>query len=597
MRLLTKALAISCCAAFPVAFAAAARADCTIPGYAADAEPRLGGSASCDDIATFNIQTPRGPRQVHMVRDQTIRDDWAVPVETTRMAIERSAETLREIGRGTVPNLLVVVTGLLPSATAPDPRDPEAVEADRRSFAEGVADGRSGDECLILVYPGNVAEEELDVMVAHEFFHCVQYALAPEQMRGRRAGRPDDWWVEGSAEWFANLAYPERDASASYLPAYDKRTPDHPIVDSSYDAFVFWSWYGRSWGPAAVLNYLHLAPDGGKAAQLDAAAEVIDREHWQEYLQDYLDRDLLYPDARRLPVNPKPGESFLWTEDATRSLKGERLALYRADLIFTCGRWTIETRDEVGGWKVRDPAETGGWRELPERIEVEAGEEKRFRLGGIGLTDEGFRLTIQATRDEAGREACGCGGYRERTRGADHDSCLVGTWRLTSGGLNEWLATQLEAIERASGTWASYDTETTADDEGRKLTVGGDGRYHYGVSTIGTTTDAYTEKGDHYGSRIRASGGGAGYWSTKNGILDVCALSEASAGTAELILKDERMTVRLPQYFSEHLYSAGYVYDCSEGHLHLRIARMPGAPAPMEWDYEKVGPGPPPDDP
>jgi hypothetical protein len=569
-----------------------ARADCSIPDYAAAADPRLGGWPSCEELGTFNVQTPQGPRQVRMIADRHLPADWHEPARLTRAAVVRAADTLREIGSGTVPNLLVLISGLLPQETAPDPDDPEAVAADRRTRQEGVADGRGGEECLLLVYPGNVAEQDLGFVVAHEFFHCVQYALARPQMNARSDGRPDDWWVEGSAEWFANLAFPESDASAGYVPGFDGHTPDGAISETGYDAFVFWSWYGRERDPAAVLAFLPRTPSaGGDEPQKQAAAQLLAEDRWLAFVQDYLDRAVRYPDARRIPVDPEPGESFLWTGTAERRLEGERLALYRANLIFTCGKWTLEAEADAGVWKVRKPDAPGDWQALPESLEVEPGREERFLLGGFGPGEDGFRLTVTATREEASAEPCPCGDFAEtaQARGGRRDACLVGTWQLASGGLNDWLDRALKNVQRGSGTWASYDSETTADDAGRRLFIGADGRYHYGASSIGRSEEAYTEKGDRFASRIEAVGGGAGFWAARDGLLEVCAVSEASGAVATLQMKEETMTVELPNYLSEHLYSGGYRYSCGGGALSLEAyPPVPGAPAPMEWRYTKV---------
>lgn len=592
-RELFVAVAFCLAAAFWILAAGPARA-CTVPDYAGGADPRLAGWQPCEELGTFNIQTPRGHRQVRMIADRNLPADWHEPARLVREAIVRSADTLREIGRGTVPNLLVLITGLLPSEEIPDPEDAEATAADRLTFMEGVANGRSGDQCLLVVYPANIEALYLRFVVAHEFFHCVQYALAGPQMAARDDDRPDRWWVEGTAEWFANLAYPELDASARYVARFDERTPDRSFTETAYDAFIYWSWYARQWSPADVLNFLTLTPTaGGEAAQKRAAMEMISDERWLTFVQDYLDRRVLYPDARRIPVVPREGEGLLWTESGEKRLEGERLALYRANLIFTCGDWTLESEGEEGLWKVRKLDEPGNWTELPERLEIAPGEEERFLLGGIGTGEEGFRLTIEATQEEDSREPCLCGDFERRNRGAERgggrDSCLVGTWKLASGGLVEWLDRALAQVHRESGDFASYSSETTADESGRRLFIAEDGRWHYGANAVTRSEEAYNERGDRFASRLEAASGGAGYWATAGEILEICAVSEASGGHAELETPDGTMSMELPQYFTEHLYSGGFRYRCSAGSLHLEPhPGVPGIPSPMEWHYSKV---------
>jgi len=573
-------LGLAVCALLALA-PAAARADCSIPSYAADADARLAGWPVCHELDLFFIETPAGRRQVRMIGDQHLPHGWHEPDWPVRRGIERAAETLLEIGSGRVGNLLVLITGLLPETAGEGEADEEEGWDNARTALR-----EDGEECLIAVFPGATGRWDLAYVLAHEFFHCVQAGVAPEQIRAHFRGQPSHWWVEGSANWFAKRAVPENEAPAAHeVGVFDRHSPERSLTALSYEATPFFFWYARERGEAAIVELPRRMPTGGgAAAQRRDAAALLAPEAWLRFVQDYLDGEIRYPDGRRLPSRPREGEGHLWSDSARRSLEAEALLLHRATLVFTCGRWTIATAGERGEWAVRD-AEGGDWGELPETLELGPGEEKRFLLGALGPERPGFRLTIDARRDDDPLD-CNCGRELSRLQTAPRDRCLVGNWRLVSGGGHDWLDEQLRIIERASGTWDSYESETASAEEGRLLTITADGRYLYSENAVRWNTTA-VHRGDLFRRFVEGYSAGAGLWSTPEGHLELCALSEASRAVAVIELPNsDPFRVELPGYMTDHLMGGAYGYDCSESELRLHHP-LPGSPA-IEWTYRRV---------
>ena len=61
--------------------------------------------------------------------------------------------------------------------------------------------------------PEVLSERELIMAAAHEVFHCAQRVTWPDAFSAEGS-----WWMEGSAEYFSNLVYPEsriRDANVA----------------------------------------------------------------------------------------------------------------------------------------------------------------------------------------------------------------------------------------------------------------------------------------------------------------------------------------------------------------------------------------------
>ena len=220
--------------------APAAAQGCSIPDYAAEADRRFAGAGECDEIERFTIDTPSGSRQVRIIGDSTMPDGFTEPYPLVREGIERAAAALRDIGAGRVDNLIVLVSGLLPDPDAPD----------GPTWVHGVAHAPYADECLIIVYPGNTGSRALGFSVAHEVFHCVQYAVAPDQMDAFLTGQPGQWWVEGTAEWFANLAYRGATESDGRVHRFDEVSPEKALnrLSDREGAVVFFFWYGAKHG-------------------------------------------------------------------------------------------------------------------------------------------------------------------------------------------------------------------------------------------------------------------------------------------------------------------------------------------------------------
>ncbi len=558
-------------AAFVAAPDPAAAQSCTIPDYAAQADSRLTGD--CTEVERFTIDTPSGSRRVRIIGDSAMRD-ITEPYPLVREGIERAAAALNEIGAGQVDNLVVLVSGLLPDPDAPD----------GLTSIHGVAHAVYVGECLIIVYPGNAGARQLGFATSHEFYHCVQYATAPNQMNAFLSGQPGHWWVEGTAEWFANLAYRGTGNSDERVEGFDHASPEMALTSLSdkQGAVVFFFWYGEENGYPAIVSLMpQMAAAGGEAEERRKLAGLLPPDGFQGLVQDYLDREIRQPGGRAIPSKPQDGDSIIWVEDnQVEEIEAAQLVLHRAELVFTCGTWTIELSDEEGRWAVS--RERGEWARLPATIEVPAGEEERFRLGAMGAGEDGFHVTIAAMRQDA-EDGCLC---VDSTKGAaaELDQCLVGSWELVSGGGNEWLDRQLNLINKMSGDWDHYESETTAGN--RMLTIRRDGLYEYSNASA-ERTELGIKKDKVFRSRIRGVSAGVGTWKIEQDLLLTCAISATSSATADLDLGGGGIHMDLPGYLTEHLYSGGYAYSCSDTQLTLRFHDLGVFPAPMVWEYER----------
>ena len=86
--------------------------------------------------------------------------------------------------------------------------------------------------------------------IAHELFHCVQFQqFGPEAML-KSGITAHDWWIEGGADFFSAIVYPNVNDEWNWSQWY---RPSQPLWKHSYAASVFFEW-------------LYNNPDGGTSA-------------------------------------------------------------------------------------------------------------------------------------------------------------------------------------------------------------------------------------------------------------------------------------------------------------------------------------------
>ena len=87
----------------------------------------------------------------------------------------------------------------------------------------------------------SVPPVDQDQIMAHEVFHCFEFALLGPKVWHR----PHDWIIEGLAEWASNTVVPipfdlaEPAGGSGWIAAY-LNTPAVPLFDRTYDAIGFW---------------------------------------------------------------------------------------------------------------------------------------------------------------------------------------------------------------------------------------------------------------------------------------------------------------------------------------------------------------------
>lgn len=458
--------------------------DCAAPGYLAPVEDRApAGGIDCDEDERFTITTPEGPREVRIVVDATTPPTNRVAlVGQLRRGIEASAAALMAIGEGAPDDVTVWAADL---------------SGVRGAFEDNAQAVRSPDGCQIAFYAQTPGPGGPPFTIAHEFFHCVQFAAHGENVYRDASA----WWVEGTAEWFANVAIPGSSASAGYVAAFDAVSPDTALTAMETESVVFFFWLSEEFGLSMPFGLMRAMPTtGGESAQRAALASFLAPDDFQRFAEAYMDRDIHLPGGGPAGVNPFPGNTYVWRQSREHEMESDSFVLHRANLEFQCGNWEITRHEEQGTWHVS--RDEGPWEEMPEEVSSDGETLIEYRLAAFSVKPDGLRLRLEAERDA-------CHICPATVAPEDPAYCLVGTWTLASGGMGAQIGEMLRGtglyetmnypdldattVFGADGTF-SQSAGAAGGESAFDLSVRSpDGEVHQGFGTLGMERSGWWE--------------------------------------------------------------------------------------------------------
>lgn len=210
--------------------------------------------------------------------DPTVAD---LPLRA-RDALVRSAQTYSKFAP-------IGDVDLIFSQTDPAGHDALAVADSDATF--GYAS--RGAACPITIFPSATISESdpFEGTVAHEAWHCVQRESG--YPRGVAPGQA--WYVEGGADYFANLVSP----ITFWWWKFDDKSTHVPLFDMSYEAAVWWQFLGNRDSPKAVADFMKqmaLDGDGGHSAMKGYGTI------FHQFVIDYVAGVITLPQGGTLPA-------------------------------------------------------------------------------------------------------------------------------------------------------------------------------------------------------------------------------------------------------------------------------------------------------
>jgi hypothetical protein len=259
--------------------------------------------------------------------------------------------------------------------------------------------------------------EDFKQIVAHELFHCFQWWNLLEQHVN---AHPDSkWWVEGSATYFSNVAYPQNDLEHwDFLLRLDNRSLDQTIFEMSYEDYLLFQYLANRIGDDGVLDLIKSLPI---SPGLDAQAAAMARqasidEYFQEFTEAFLDNKILDTSGELITVLPHPNYGPALTLRAAENLllEGPAFQLVRYTIEFEEEQGLIikvDSDEASGTYNAREVDAVGSWGPMPEEVGCK-GTSYLIAMTSIEPGSATNRLSLAA---EPGEVTC---------------SCVVGEWVL-----------------------------------------------------------------------------------------------------------------------------------------------------------------------
>lgn len=369
-------------------------------------------------------------------------------LEATQQAVTDSMRAYD--GLGLTHRTLYVFFTLLEYEPGGAPADLTYASADLASATAATSN------CLAAIYPAGStagAERGFEVfkqILAHELFHCYQFwnyndaAMAVPHSE-------NDWWMEGTAEYFSNFVYSTANAEYEYLGSFDRRSPSRSIIDMDYQNFLFFQYLANEIGNAGVLRLIEAMPTAGGASQADALAAFPDIEElFHNFGRAYLDGQIMDTGGGMVPGNPRFNDLIVFDETYVDAIPPvDRFILRRFKLIFPEEHhFELEVGSDGGEGSngVRLGA-AGAWEPMASgEFDVGCGTREQTLLVTTSAA-EPYHLLLDVTVEDGPR----C------------DECLLGLWELDNASYEAyWNASpagEAESVEYRGVTglmWATY---------------------------------------------------------------------------------------------------------------------------------------------
>jgi hypothetical protein len=353
--------------------------------------------------------------------------------------------------------------------------DPNEIAAENRPAqlqelaAARTAHAAEDKECVV-AYHYKSTDVRKKLIAVHQLFHCIVTATFEE---GTLMDTGDaDWWAEGSAEFFASIAYPGNttDVDAEAFHASESQV----LFRRSADAALFFDWYSNKGGKLkGLLDTVH--DKQGTALMAELKDDVGD--HWLEFEEAYFDHSITAPGGTIVNYSrtPAPPTSRI-NASTSKTFTADPYVIHGAILEFAEGK----AYDLDGGaendfkWKWSE-GDAGAWSSAPTTVHT-CHQMRRYRIVMAAKDREVTKRLRITARDE-------------------HESdcpCLAGGWQQTGASLAR-LAQRLQqrGVHNAQCSLAGGGTllQFTADHNGGETYQG----LHVICTGRGATSDGVSQ--------------------------------------------------------------------------------------------------------
>lgn len=362
-----------------------------------------GSTATCFEYRL--VEANGGTYEIFYPLDWPAGDPRRAFFEPTVDAVRDSARTFSRFGA--MPASTTIVFTLLP-----DPEVPGAYAVTDQTEENGT--------CQVAILPPGtgLSEGAYKQTVAHELFHCYQLKNYWAQMGNSH----NDWWVEGTAEYFGNVVYPTVNAESEFWPGFDVNSINKSLLAMDYDNVVFFQYLANRVGDEGVLQMIQSMPDsGGRSAEMAHLAAYPDIENlFHSFAKAYLDRQILDTGGGLVGIRPRVDSRRIFDASRTEFIPTNSFVVTRAVFVFPeRKRYMMAEEGADGLMTAAKPLDADGWAALPTELVTSCGELAYvYTITKASATEGEQEVGIRVDVEDEDFEEGSC------------DRCVVGRWEL-----------------------------------------------------------------------------------------------------------------------------------------------------------------------
>ena len=548
------------------AFGAQARAD---EGAFVDCKSKvfrdqagLDAAFQCTEIARETLSAGNNSVSIRTLHDASTPADLII--NYAGLALEATRMSLQTYGQQGFGWEFANVTLILMDPNMADGGVTRFREAFKTTYADANAYSFPTD-CIVRIAmrtldntKGPDPLEYARLVIAHEIFHCVAGWNYPKQ-----AALPaSHWWVEGTAVFFATLAFNGADDMQTQSATFVAAITEKPLTQLPYVSAYFFAWL---WGEKRddVPKLLAAMPTSGGEAEQQAAVNAVLRDRLSEFARDAVDGQIKDVEGNPLPAIPvTKGEAI--TATRTFAVSEKPFVVVAKKLDFKDGLYGVSADKQHDLYHLDIAADDSKWLSGFFWTEGGCGRTRTYYL--VGMRGDAGAQDVNLTAERTSGECVQCMTIPEK------DQCLVGQWRLDNTSL-------VRAISGNLGESVDY------------LTVSGFGGMN--VRADGTHSFAfndYTIEGQPENSRrsakfyLRLSGIIDSSWGATNGQMRLCyddsdaTLQMTAAGSVTDPIKfEDMMNAGMPT-------RQDYTYQCNKRSEVMLTLTVEGQPILLRFE-------------
>ncbi|OGT28333.1 MAG: hypothetical protein A2Z17_01630 [Gammaproteobacteria bacterium RBG_16_66_13] len=293
------------------------------------------------------------------------------------------------------------------------------------------------DKCQIIVYPLAISSNKeaqtksgndnyfgpFVSTIAHELFHCFQKWNFQKQW-DTHSYDLHNWWLEGTAEYFANVVYPKINDEWGWIDDWQYNSGNNSVVFMSYENFALFQFLGTKLGNNKLLSLLGGLPEGGSEdghkAYLSGYTNMASL--FEAFAIAFMDGKIADTGGGFLPTTPVyilPEYRIPVAVSPKWNLGASPFVLQRYGLRFDHGHiygLTTQLSGADGFDASRPVSAPGSWNPLPAEVPAACGDVHHYYLMVTTNPPSGFFANDLTVTIPQGELAC--------------DQCLIGTWDL-----------------------------------------------------------------------------------------------------------------------------------------------------------------------